>query len=105
MPEKIHTGRGNKYVTCTVGGKCLLPPSFSLRYYMILAFLEYLLPWRRCEMGGLVITERVPAPSYEFEMLNTTAAGVIDERAGKPGEKTLFLHFNVRARLYKSGSL
>ncbi len=49
-------------------------------------------------MGGLVITDRVPAPSYEFEMLNTTAAGVIDEETGEPGQKTLFLHYRVRAR-------
>lgn len=47
-------------------------------------------------MGGLAITERVPAPSYEFEMVNKTTAEVIDVQTGELGEKSLFLHYRVR---------
>lgn len=47
----------------------------------------------RCEMGGLTVTANVPAPRYEFEMLNKA-----DADDGRPA---LFLHFKVRgATLY-----
>lgn len=48
-------------------------------------------------MGGLAIIDRLPAPSYESEMIRKNTGGIIDEEMGKRGvgEKTLYLHYKV----------
>lgn len=65
--------------------------------------LIFLPPPDRCELGGLVVHPNVPAPFYEFELLNRTTPNRFGQEgtAGDGGGEapSVFLHFRVRDSL------